>query len=95
MKPIPPGKIPTNTGGGLVGFGHPVGATGVKQILEVYRQMKGPSPPVLGSWGNTMRGAGRNKERSEKDAVRLPKILVLTYGAARRARCALPCPPCA
>ena len=63
MKPIPPGKIPTNTGGGLVGFGHPVGATGVKQILEVYRQMKGPSPPVLGSWGNTMRGAGTNKER--------------------------------
>lgn len=28
-------------GGGLVGFGHPVGATGVKQVLEVFRQMKG------------------------------------------------------
>lgn len=35
------GKIPCNTGGGLVGFGHPVGATGVKQILEVHKQMKG------------------------------------------------------
>jgi acetyl-CoA acyltransferase len=35
------GKLPCNTGGGLVGFGHPVGATGVKQVLEVYRQMKG------------------------------------------------------
>ena len=35
------GRIPCNTGGGLVGFGHPVGATGVKQILEIYRQMKG------------------------------------------------------
>jgi acetyl-CoA acyltransferase len=35
------GRLPVNTGGGLVGFGHPVGATGVKQILEVYRQMKG------------------------------------------------------
>jgi len=35
------GKIPVNTGGGLVGFGHPVGATGIKQILEVHRQMKG------------------------------------------------------
>jgi len=35
------GKIPVNTGGGLVGFGHPVGATGVKQVLEIYRQMKG------------------------------------------------------
>ena len=30
-----------NTGGGLVGFGHPVGATGIKQILEIFRQMKG------------------------------------------------------
>jgi len=26
---------------GLVGFGHPVGATGVKQLLEIHRQMKG------------------------------------------------------
>ena len=32
---------PCNTGGGLVGFGHPVGATGVKQLLEIHRQMKG------------------------------------------------------
>jgi acetyl-CoA acyltransferase len=35
------GKVPVNTGGGLVGFGHPVGATGVKQPLELFRQMKG------------------------------------------------------
>jgi acetyl-CoA acyltransferase len=35
------GDIPINTGGGLVGFGHPVGATGVKQVAEIYRQMKG------------------------------------------------------
>ena len=35
------GRIPVNTGGGLLSFGHPVGATGVKQILELYRQMKG------------------------------------------------------
>ena len=35
------GRVPVNTGGGLVGFGHPVGATGVKQVLEIYRQMKG------------------------------------------------------
>ena len=32
------GAIPVNTGGGLVGFGHPVGATGVKQVLELHRQ---------------------------------------------------------
>jgi acetyl-CoA acyltransferase len=35
------GDMPVNTGGGLVGFGHPVGATGVKQVAEIYRQMKG------------------------------------------------------
>ncbi len=35
------GALPINTGGGLVGFGHPVGATGIKQILELHRQMKG------------------------------------------------------
>jgi len=35
------GDMPVNTGGGLVGFGHPVGATGVKQAAEIARQMKG------------------------------------------------------
>lgn len=35
------GRIPVNTGGGLIAFGHPVGATGVKQLFEIYRQMKG------------------------------------------------------
>ncbi|KAF0980079.1 hypothetical protein FDP41_001232 [Naegleria fowleri] len=34
-------KPMVNTGGGLIAFGHPVGATGVKQINEVYKQMKG------------------------------------------------------
>jgi acetyl-CoA acyltransferase len=35
------GDLPVNTGGGLLAFGHPVGATGVKQILEVFRQLRG------------------------------------------------------
>ena len=35
------GAVPVNTGGELIGFGHPVGATGVKQPLEIFRQMKG------------------------------------------------------
>ncbi len=30
-----------NTSGGLKAAGHPVGATGVKQIVEIYRQLKG------------------------------------------------------
>lgn len=35
------GRCPINTSGGLKACGHPVGATGVKQIAEVYRQLKG------------------------------------------------------
>lgn len=35
------GKLPVNTSGGLKACGHPVGATGVKQIVEVYKQLKG------------------------------------------------------
>jgi len=53
------GKIPVNTGGGLLAFGHPVGATGVKQVLEIFRQMKGqcgdyqiPTPPTVGLTAN-------------------------------------------
>ena len=49
------GRIPVNTGGGLMAFGHPVGATGVKQIGELYRQLLGrcadyqvPGNPTVG-----------------------------------------------
>jgi len=53
------GKLPVNTGGGLMAFGHPVGATGVKQILEIHKQMKGQcgdyqvkTPPLHGIAAN-------------------------------------------
>ncbi len=49
------GKIPVNTGGGLMAFGHPVGATGVKQAGEIFRQLLGrcgdyqvPGEPKIG-----------------------------------------------
>lgn len=35
------GKIPVNTSGGLKGCGHPVGATGVKQVVEITQQLRG------------------------------------------------------
>jgi len=35
------GKIPTNTLGGLKARGHPIGATGVYQVLEVVKQLRG------------------------------------------------------
>lgn len=35
------GKIPTNLSGGLGGFGHPTGATGVRQLVDLWLQLTG------------------------------------------------------
>ena len=33
------GRIPVNPSGGLLGSGHPVGATGVRMLLDCHRQV--------------------------------------------------------
>jgi acetyl-CoA C-acetyltransferase len=35
------GRIPINPSGGLIGAGHPVGATGARQLLDGYKQVTG------------------------------------------------------
>ncbi len=35
------GPIPVNTSGGLISKGHPIGATGVAQIYEIFAQLRG------------------------------------------------------
>jgi acetyl-CoA C-acetyltransferase len=35
------GRIPINTSGGLKGKGHPVGATGIAQAVELVLQLRG------------------------------------------------------
>lgn len=35
------GRLPVNPSGGLIGLGHPVGATGVRMMLDGYRQVTG------------------------------------------------------
>ena len=35
------GTLPVNTSGGLLAKGHPVGATGIAQIVEVVEQLRG------------------------------------------------------
>ena len=35
------GKLPINPSGGLIGCGHPVGATGARQLLDAYQQVVG------------------------------------------------------
>lgn len=37
------GRIPVNTSGGLKACGHPVGATGIKQAVEITQQLRGES----------------------------------------------------
>jgi benzoylsuccinyl-CoA thiolase BbsB subunit len=39
------GKIPVNPSGGLLAKGHPVGATGAAQIVEIVRQLRGEAGP--------------------------------------------------
>ena len=35
------GRLPINPSGGLIGCGHPVGGTGVRQLLDAHRQVSG------------------------------------------------------
>lgn len=35
------GKCPTNISGGLIGFGHPTGASGVRQMVDLFQTLKG------------------------------------------------------
>ena len=59
------GKFPVNPSGGLKSKGHPVGATGVAQVVEVYKQLTGqaengrqiPGSPKVGMTQN-MGGTG-------------------------------------
>ena len=37
----PNGKLPINMSGGLIGSGHPVGATGIRMALDAYKQTTG------------------------------------------------------
>jgi acetyl-CoA C-acetyltransferase len=39
------GGLPVNTDGGLKCFGHPIGASGLRMIYEVYKQLQGKAGP--------------------------------------------------
>ncbi len=38
------GRLPVNTDGGLKSFGHPVGASGLRMLYEVWLQLRGQAP---------------------------------------------------
>ena len=50
------GALPMNTRGGLLGMGHPLGATGISQTLEVLHQVRGdvPKERAVGDVGNAI-----------------------------------------
>jgi acetyl-CoA C-acetyltransferase len=39
------GELPVNTDGGLKCFGHPVGASGLRMLYEIYKQLQGKAGP--------------------------------------------------
>jgi acetyl-CoA C-acetyltransferase len=39
------GGLPVNTDGGLKAFGHPIGASGLRMLAEVYKQVQGTAGP--------------------------------------------------
>ena len=55
--PMIEGEIPTNPGGGLVGYGHPVGATGLMSAIECYYQLTGLIPREHRSTENEVKDA--------------------------------------
>ncbi|MGE5841474.1 MAG: thiolase C-terminal domain-containing protein, partial [Deltaproteobacteria bacterium] len=39
------GDLPINTDGGLKCFGHPLGASGLRMLYEMYKQLQGKAGP--------------------------------------------------
>ena len=39
------GNLPVNTDGGLKCFGHPIGASGLRMVFEIYSQLQGKCGP--------------------------------------------------
>jgi acetyl-CoA C-acetyltransferase len=52
------GRLPVNTSGGLKSKGHPVGATGIAQIHELVKQLRGDAGPR--QVGGARRGLAQN-----------------------------------
>jgi acetyl-CoA C-acetyltransferase len=60
------GKIPTNTDGGLLSCGHPFGGTGVRQGIEILRQLQGRAANQVkgATMGMTHNLSGGNVEQT-------------------------------
>ena len=67
------GRIPINPSGGLKSKGHPVGATGVAQLVEVTEQLRGNA-------GKRQLGAYKGKIKFHHDLLEtLPEEIVADF----------------
>ncbi len=63
------GKIPVNTSGGLKAKGHPVGATGIGQVVEIVKQLRGEAENGRQIKGNPKVGMAQNMGGSGASAA--------------------------
>ncbi len=63
------GKIPVNTSGGLKSKGHPVGATGIGQVVEIVKQLRGEAENGRQIKGSPRIGMTQNMGGSGASAV--------------------------
>jgi acetyl-CoA C-acetyltransferase len=63
------GKIPVNPSGGLKSKGHPVGATGIGQVVEIVKQLRGQAENGRQIKGNPTIGMTQNMGGSGASAV--------------------------
>jgi acetyl-CoA C-acetyltransferase len=70
----PDSKLPTNLSGGLCGFGHPTGGTGIRQMVDLLQQMTGkaPNPAELKQDHGMMVSMGGNDKTVTALVVRRP-----------------------
>ncbi len=69
------GKLPINPSGGLIGVGHPVGATGVRQMLDAMRQ-------VTNTAGDYQVEGARNSRRSISAAA--ARLVARSWSASKK-----------
>lgn len=70
------GKVAVNTRGGLIGTGHPLGATGIAQAIEIIQQLRGEAPK-----GRSVSGAEIGLTHNLSGASNVHSILVYGRGS--------------
>ena len=55
------GEIPVNLSGGLKSFGHPIGASGCREIFEIYKQIQGKAEDPSRQLKNVRLGLAHNQ----------------------------------